>query len=94
MSAAEGQVVSLTLSTSKLLRNDTNFDRLWQRICSSLEQLDVEKPCCSKAPCRLGDGSAPTFHGTVEEHYRVVYFEALDLITSCIIDRFDQPGYN
>ena len=30
---------------------------------------------------------------TVEEHYRVIYFEALDLITTCIGDRFNQPGY-
>jgi len=30
---------------------------------------------------------------TVEDHYRVIYFEALDLITSSIEDRFNQPGY-
>ena len=29
----------------------------------------------------------------VEDHYRVIYFEALDLSTSCIKDRFNQPGY-
>ena len=29
----------------------------------------------------------------MEEHYRVIYFEALDLITACISDCFDQPGY-
>ena len=46
-----------------------------------------------KVPRRLNDGSAPTLHKTVEDHYRVTYFEALDLITSCIEDRFNQPGY-
>ena len=30
---------------------------------------------------------------TVEGHYWVIYFEALDLITSCIEDRFNQPGF-
>ena len=30
---------------------------------------------------------------TVEEYYRPIYFEAIDLITSRIADRFDQPGY-
>lgn len=27
------------------------------------------------------------------EHYRVLYYEAFDVITSCISDRFQQPGY-
>ena len=29
----------------------------------------------------------------MEEHYQAVYFEALDLIMSCISDHFDQAGY-
>ena len=36
---------------------------------------------------------SPTFHNTVEEHYLVLYFEALDLIIACITGCFDQPGY-
>ena len=36
MSAAEGQeVMYLTLSTLKSLRNDSSFDHFWQRICTS-----------------------------------------------------------
>ena len=35
----------------------------------------------------------PTFPGTAEDHYRLIYFEAIDTITSCIKQRFDQPGY-
>ena len=97
MSAAEGQdVMCLTLSTLKSLRNDSSFDQFWQRICTSSEELDIEKPTLPrrcKVPRCLDDGAAPTFPDTVEEHYRVIYFEALDLITSCISDRFDQPGY-
>ena len=27
------------------------------------------------------------------DHYRRVYYEAIDLITTCINNRFDQPGY-
>ena len=26
-------------------------------------------------------------------HYQQIYFEAVDLITNCISQRFDQPGY-
>ena len=98
MSAAEGQeVMCLTLSTLKSLRNDSSFDQVWQRICALCDELDIQKPTLPrrrKVPRRLDDGAAPTFHDTVEEHYRVTYFEALDLITACISDRFDQPGYN
>ena len=33
------------------------------------------------------------FSETVEEHYRLQYFEAVDLAVASIKDRFDQPGY-
>ena len=33
------------------------------------------------------------FASSVEDHYRPQYFEAIDLITGCIKNRFDQPGY-
>ena len=44
-------------------------------------------------PRRYDEGSAPSFPLTVEDHYWPIYFQALDLITSCIDDRFNQPGY-
>ena len=37
-----------------------------------------------------GEGSHPS---TVHDHYRQLYFEALDTSITGIIDRFDQPGY-
>ena len=55
----------------------------WQRVRDSSEALDVEKlalPRRHKLPRRLDDGSAPTFPVSVEEHYPVIYFEALDYI--------------
>ena len=88
--------MSLTLGTLKSLCNDSRFDQFWQRICASSEELDVEKPTLPrhhKVPRHLDDGAAPTFHDTVEDHYRVIYSKALDLITSYISDHFDQPGY-
>ena len=44
-------------------------------------------------PHHLDDGCVPTFPDSVEEHYRSIYFEVLDLIVSCIEDRFNQAGY-
>ena len=29
----------------------------------------------------------------MEDHFRTIYFEALDLIITCIEDRFNQPSY-
>ena len=97
MSAAEGQeVTEMALSTLKSLRNDSSFDLFWQKVTTSAKELDLDDPAlprCRKAPRRFDDGSIPTFHTTVEDHYRIIYFEALDLITACIEDRFNQPGY-
>ena len=97
ISAAEGQHTAvMTLSTLKSLRNDACFDLFWQKTTTSAEGLHVEKPTLPrrrKVPRRLDDGSAASFHVTVEEHYRVAYFEALDLIVLCIEDHFNQPGY-
>ena len=97
VSAAEGQAITvMTVFTLKYLRNDANFDLFWQKITASAEDLHVDKPALPrrrKVPRRLDDGSTPTLHKTVEDHYRVTYFEALDLITSCIEDRFNQPSY-
>ena len=50
-------------------------------------------PCCRKLPHCLDDGAALTVHATVEEHYHVIYFKAVDLITSCVSNCFNQPGY-
>ena len=93
MSAAEGQeVVAMTLSTLVCLRNETSFDMFWRRVCDSSEALDVKEPALPrrrKLPRRFDEGSSPSFPETIEEHYRMIYFEALDLITSCIKDRFN-----
>ncbi len=97
MSAAEGQaVVSLTLATLKSLRNDSSFDLFWKRTCTAGENLDINDPTlplCRKIPRRLDDRSEQSFPQTVEQHYRIGYFEALDLTIVCVSDRFDQPGY-
>ncbi len=34
------------------------------------------------------------FPETPDDYYRPIYFEALDLITTSITDRFNRPGYN
>ena len=47
-----------------------------------------------KTPTRLkvgtGEGCLPS---SVQEIYRPLYFEAVDLAMAAIKDRFDEPGY-
>ena len=46
------------------------------------------------APRHLEVGSSDgDFHFSVDDHYRAVFYEALDLVTMGITERFDQPGY-
>ena len=57
-----------------------------------LQNLDINEPTLlyhQKVSCRIDEESTPTLHETVENYYRVIYFEALDLIILCIEDRFN-----
>ena len=86
----------MTITTLKSLRNNASFDLYWKKTTAAATNLDINEPILPhrrKAPRRIDEGSSPTFHETVEDHYQVIYFEALDLIISCIENRFDQPGY-
>ena len=55
---------------------------------------DPELPRRRKAPkcfqVGTGEGSNPE---RVEDYYRRVYFERLDLTINCTENRFNQPGY-
>ena len=97
ISTAEGQVVAaMTVSALKSLCIDASFELFWHKVATSAADLPIDEPTLPrhrKLPHRFDDGSAPTFHVTVKDHYRVIYFEALDLITSCIDECFNQPGY-
>ena len=47
-----------------------------------------------RAPARIEVGSSSGhFHSTVEDHYRAIYYEAVDLAVEGIANRFDQRGY-
>ena len=67
----------------------------WKRTCAAVDKLDINGPTlprCRKVLRCLDDGSEQSFPETIEQHYQIVYFEALDIIISCVSDRFDQPG--
>ncbi len=69
-----------------------------KKVIGMSQQLDVEEPRLSrrrKIPRLHDDGHAePDFPTTPEEHYRGIYYEALDLLIQGIEDRFNQSGYH
>ena len=93
MSAPEGQdVTAMTITTLKSLRNSASFDLYWRKMTAAASNLEINEPtlpCHRKASRRIDEGSTPIFHETVEDYYRIIYFEALDLTISCIESRFD-----
>ena len=98
LSAAEGnRIAHLTCETLSTLRTDPEYKKFWDSVIAKQESEGIEPPALPrrrKVPKRLEVGSGePHFPCTIEEHYRVQYFEALDLLVLCIKERFDQPGY-
>ena len=89
--------VSMTLKTLEKIRHDTDFQLFWLKATKIANELGIEEPQPSrrrKAPRRFETGNAPPeFPSTVEDHFRRIYFEALDLVLQGIRERFDQPGY-
>ena len=94
LSAAEAQdLAKLTNETLKNFRTDELFFQLIERLSDKVEKDGPTLPRKRKAPkCyEIGEGG---YHSpTVSDHYRLLYFEAIDLTTSGINNCFDQPGY-
>ena len=98
ISAAQGQEVTyMTVQALKSIRSETNYKLFWKKVTHLAEKLEVSEPVLPrrrKVPKRLDDGTAAhEYPSTAEDHFRQIYYEALDLIISCITERFDQPGY-
>ena len=98
ISAAQGQsVAKLTVITLQKIRNDQSFELLWKKVenkASLLGISDPQLPHKRKAPRRLDHGTAaPEYPSSPFDHYKIIYFESLDLITNYIESRFEQPGY-
>lgn len=97
LSAAEGLgMAQKTLQSLKFLRSDKEFEKFWEEVMAKQEQFGVNEPQLPRkrrAPARLEDGqAAPHFPQSVEDHYRPIYFQAIDSIVSAIQERFDQEG--
>ena len=99
ISACEGQkLVGMTRATFQSMRSDESFDVFWDYVEQRRASVDVPSPTLPrrrKVPRRFEVGESAGEHPTtVRDHYRRIYFEAIDLITTAIDNRFQQKGLN
>jgi len=97
LTVAEGaKIAHLTWSTLLKVRSEESYDLFWERLVKLQEEFEVNEavlPRKGRITSRLDDGAAATeFHATPKAYYRQIYFKAVDLISSFILQRFDQPG--
>ncbi|XP_028407434.1 zinc finger MYM-type protein 1-like [Dendronephthya gigantea] len=99
MSSISGQRnAKLTTDALRGIRNEECFKAFFQTVLKKKKTLaDISEPRLPrkrKAPARYEMGEAEPWHPkTSEDLYRKIYYEALDLITSAINERFDQPSF-
>ena len=98
ISAAEGQEVGkMVIVTLAILRTEESYSLFWKKVESMASSVTVGEPQLPRRrrlPTRYEDGMGSyEFHDSPMLHYRQLYYEAIDIIVSCLKDRFDQPGY-
>ncbi len=79
------------------IRNDEAYDLFWEKVLIVKAKFDVSDPILprkKRAPTWHEVGSSDgSYPATPKGLYRCHYFVCLDLITTFIRDRFNQPGY-
>lgn len=98
MSSAQGQhIAKLTVDVLKSLREADKFALFYEKVLLYQKKLGINPPALSRkrrVPQHLEFGTSSGDHPlSVEDHYRVIYYEALDLFIQGITNRFEQPGY-
>lgn len=100
LSAVDVQRISRdTVTTLKSDRTDERFKLFYEKVKVFANKHDIEKPSLPRKrnPRMVIENyfsKTPSDHPqTPEEYYRRKYFEAFDLVTTCIKDRFDQKDF-
>ena len=98
MSSAEAQrIAKLTVDVLRSLREADKFTLFYEKVLLYQKKLEINPPALPRkrrAPWHLEVGSSLGDHpSSIEDHYRVIYYEALDLVIQGITNQFDQPGY-
>ena len=98
LSAVAGQnLAKQTVETLKRIRNDDSFNLFHDAVLEKKKSLpDVGEPLLKRkiqAPERYFFGQATAEHPpTPRDHYRKIFFEAINLSVGHIKDRFEQPN--
>ena len=86
------QIAKVSLSMLKGMREEASFHMFFEKVRASAQKLEVNDPKLPrkrKGPSRYEDGEAPAeFVPTVEEHYRQIFYQTIDMVTNRIHDRF------
>ena len=98
LSSVEGhEIAMLTMATLQDMRSDRDFNLFWEKMELRRTQWDVEehqfprkRKVLQRYEQRTGEAE---FHSTAKDFFCQVYFEAIDLATTSIRDRFEQPGF-
>ena len=97
LSASDGQkLATTTIKVLEDMRNKSTFEGFYTLVEKSARELNIDEPTLPRQrqpPKRLHSGSLPHKYQSCLEMYRAIYYEAIDLITTGIRSRFDQPGY-
>ena len=79
------------------MRTDKAFVLFLEIVKCDCDRLDTDQPTLArkrKAPKCFEVGEGDRYHSpTVQDYFRMIYYEALDLAVSSIQERFNQPGY-
>lgn len=107
MSALKGkELADLTVKTFEGMRNERDFNLFYEKTKSSASKIEaVSAPTVPRKRKRPNysillyvtgnpEATAPHYHPqTPYDHYKPIYFEALDSIVAAIKERFDQRAF-
>ena len=100
MSAVSGQwVANLTKQVLQKMRNNECFKSFYNTITTkSKKHPSISEPALprqKRAPSGFEIGTGPPWYPTTpQEHYRRIYFEAIDLMVNAIDNRFNQASFD
>ena len=81
------------------MRDDISFKSFYDAVLlkskSYPSMTEPMLPRRTRALRRIENGTGePTYPATVQNFYRRIYFEAIDLMVNAIEQRFDQPSFD
>ncbi len=65
------------------------FGKMWSSKLKNLKFRTLSKKVKSAMSLEIGSTTTTAFIITPEDHYRIIYFEAFDIVVAQITDRFE-----